>query len=129
MQLYYPSDVQEEASPAAMEPAMPDSAIHSQESPCSTPAPSQAPPPIVRGYENQSQVFSSAGGTENPDGASQTNDDLTVRPDDYTLQHWQKLYEEVTDENTKLKQKSEIFKSKKSVKYTNEMTGDVIHST
>lgn len=34
-----------------------DSAIHSQESPCSTPAPSQAPPPIVRGYENQSQVF------------------------------------------------------------------------
>lgn len=68
-----------------------DSAIHSQESPCSTPAPSQAPPPIVRGYENQSQVFSSAGGTENPDGASQTNDDLTVRPDDYTLQHWQKV--------------------------------------
>ena len=56
----------------------------------STTAPSQAPGPIVRGYENQPQVYSPAG-AENQDGASLTNDGPIVYPDDYTLQCWQKV--------------------------------------
>lgn len=44
----------------------------------------------MRGYGNKPQMFSSAG-AENKDGASLTNDDQTVYPDDYTLQNWQKV--------------------------------------
>ena len=68
-----------------------DSAVHSQVVPRATTARSQAPLPIVTGYENQSQMYSSAG-TENQDGASLTNEDQTVYPDDYTLQNWQKVF-------------------------------------
>ena len=57
-----------------------DSAPHSPDIPRS----------IVIGRGNKPKTFPSAG-AENNKGASLTNDDQTVIPDDYTLQHWQKV--------------------------------------
>ena len=45
---------------------------------------------MVIGHGNKPKTFPSAG-AENNKGASLTNDDQTVIPDDYTLQHWQKV--------------------------------------
>lgn len=132
VQLYYPTstDVEEEASSVAIrcsedktEPntSQTDSVEGSQEVLCSATAPSQAPCPIVTSYENQSQMFSSAE-AEHQDGASLTNDDQTVYPDDYTLQIWQKLYEEVAVENTKLKlQQSELRNDIKRTEQENDV--------
>jgi len=44
----------------------------------------------VTGHGNKPKVSSHAG-AENKVGASLTNDDQTVHPDDYTLQKWQKV--------------------------------------
>lgn len=69
-----------------------DSAVHTctPHVSSSATAPSQASLPIVTGYGNQHQMFSSAG-PGNQDETSLTNDDQTVYPDDYTLQQWQKV--------------------------------------
>ena len=68
-----------------------DPAVHNQEVPCPATAASHAPSlSIVTGYKNQSQMISSAG-AENQGGASLTNYDHAVFPDDYTLQNWQKV--------------------------------------